>query len=283
MDEHLLLTEPRLFGRVERRLAQMERPPFDFGVVDEAQDIGVAELRFLAALGAGRPDALFFPVTSVKGPDAVLLASLGGRHPRPLAHLAGQLPHRPSDPATGGPAAATRDLGRGRQHRPASRHRLRIQWLEPAIQVLPSYDAETAAIAERLKSRGQEGYAPAEMGVFVRSKAELGRAIAAVGMAGYAAVDLAQHAGGVCGNVAVGTMHLAKGVEFRAVAVAACDYEVLSSQARIERVGDQAELDEVYTTERHLLYVACTRARDHLLVTGVEPASEFLDDLFSEH
>lgn len=26
-------------------------------------------------------------------------------------------------------------------------------------------------------------------------------------------------------------------------------------------------------------YVACTRARDHLLVTSVEPASEFLDDL----
>ena len=50
-----------------------------------------------------------------------------------------------------------------------------------------------------------------------------------------------------------------------------------------KRVGDQAELDEVYTTERHLLYVACTRARDHLLVTGVEPASEFLDDLLVEH
>lgn len=32
-------------------------------------------------------------------------------------------------------------------------------------------------------------------------------------------------------------------------------------------------------TERHLLYVACTRVRDHLLVTSVEPASEFLDDL----
>ena len=47
-------------------------------------------------------------------------------------------------------------------------------------------------------------------------------------------------------------MHLAKGLEFRAVVVAACDDEVLPSQARIERVGDQAELDEVYTTERHL-------------------------------
>ena len=32
---------------------------------------------------------------------------------------------------------------------------------------------------------------------------------------------------------------------------------------------------------RHLLYVACTRARGHLLVTSVEPASEFLDDMRS--
>jgi ATP-dependent exoDNAse (exonuclease V) beta subunit len=39
-----------------------------------------------------------------------------------------------------------------------------------------------------------------------------------------------------------------------------------------------ARLSEVYDTERHLLYVACTRARDHLLVTGVDPVSEFLDD-----
>ena len=60
LDEHGLLTEPRLIGRLERQLAKLKRPPFEFCVVDEAQDIGVAELRFLAALGAGRPDALFF-------------------------------------------------------------------------------------------------------------------------------------------------------------------------------------------------------------------------------
>ena len=47
------------------------------------------------------------------------------------------------------------------------------------------------------------------------------------------------------------------------------------------RTGDGADLEEVYNTERHLLYVACTRARDHLLVTGVAPASEFLEDLAS--
>jgi superfamily I DNA/RNA helicase len=55
--------------------------------------------------------------------------------------------------------------------------------------------------------------------------------------------------------------------------------EVIPSQERIETVGDDAGLEEVYDTEGHLLYVACTRARDHLLVTGVEPALEFLDDL----
>lgn len=73
-------------------------------------------------------------------------------------------------------------------------------------------------------------------------------------------------------------MYLAKGLEFRAVAVVACDDEVLPSQERIETVGDDADLKEVYDTERQLLYVACTRARDFLLVTGVDPVSEFLDD-----
>jgi len=80
------------------------------------------------------------------------------------------------------------------------------------------------------------------------------------------------------GYVSIGTMHLAKGLEFRAAAVMACDDEIIPLQERIETVGDDADLQEVYDTERHLLYVACTRARDHLLVTGVAPVSEFLDD-----
>ncbi len=81
------------------------------------------------------------------------------------------------------------------------------------------------------------------------------------------------------GRVSISTMHLAKGLEFRAVAVMASDDEVIPLQDRIESVTDDSDLEDVYNTERHLLYVACTRARDYLLVTGVEPASEFLDDL----
>jgi len=59
----------------------------------------------------------------------------------------------------------------------------------------------------------------------------------------------------------------------------ACDDEIVPLEDRIEAVADDADLKEVYDTERHLLCVACTRARDHLLVTSVDPASEFLDGL----
>ncbi len=75
------------------------------------------------------------------------------------------------------------------------------------------------------------------------------------------------------------TMHEAKGLEFRAVAVMACDEDVIPSTERMSGIGDVAELEAMYETERHLLYVACTRARDRLLVSCVEPGSEFLDDL----
>lgn len=63
------------------------------------------------------------------------------------------------------------------------------------------------------------------------------------------------------------------------MAVMACDDEVMPLQAQIDDVGEDSDLKEVYDTERQLLYVACTRARDFLSVKGVEPASEFLDDL----
>ena len=48
-------------------------------------------------------------------------------------------------------------------------------------------------------------------------------------------------------------MHFAKGLEFRAVVVMACDDEVIPLQERIETVGDEADFQEVYETERHLL------------------------------
>ena len=113
----------------------------------------------------------------------------------------------------------------------------------------------------------------------MRSGAQLDRARAAAQRVRLPYKVIDEHAETTGGYAAIGTMHLAKGLEFRAVVVMACDDEIIPLQERIEAVGDDADLADVYATERYLLYVACTRARDHLLVTGVEPVSEFLDDL----
>lgn len=113
----------------------------------------------------------------------------------------------------------------------------------------------------------------------MRSPAQLDRARAALQAAGLPFKVLDEHVETASGHAAICTMHLAKGLEFRAVVVMACDDVVLPLQERIETVGDEGDLQEVYDTERQLLYVTCTRARDCLLVSGVSPASEFLDDL----
>jgi superfamily I DNA/RNA helicase len=83
-------------------------------------------------------------------------------------------------------------------------------------------------------------------------------------------------------QLSTSSMHLAKGLEFKAIVVMACDDEVIPLQQRIESVANDPDLQEIYETERRLLYVACTRARDHLLMTSVAPSSEFLDDLKDE-
>ena len=54
------VTEFGMFGRLSELLTQSSARPYDFVVVDEAQDMGVAHLRFFAALAVDRPNALFF-------------------------------------------------------------------------------------------------------------------------------------------------------------------------------------------------------------------------------
>jgi superfamily I DNA/RNA helicase len=149
----------------------------------------------------------------------------------------------------------------------------------PRIQVLNDAEEESAVVGRWLAECGSAGIPPHEIGVFVRSEAQIARVEEAVRVADLPYQVLDDHVATEHDHVSVSAMHLAKGLEFRAVAVMACDDEVIPLQERIDTVGDDGDLQEVYDTERQLLYVVCTRARDRLLVTGAAPASEFLDDL----
>ena len=149
----------------------------------------------------------------------------------------------------------------------------------PMIQVLKNESEENQCVGKWISEQIEAGTLPHEFGVFVRSPAQLQRAESAVKTTGLPYKILDEHVETTNGHLSISTMHLAKGLEFRSVVVMACDDEIIPLQERIETVGDDADLQEVYDTERHLLYVACTRARDHLLLTSVDPASEFLDDM----
>ncbi|MBM3484888.1 MAG: DNA helicase, partial [Alphaproteobacteria bacterium] len=281
LEERRLMTQAGLFSALASALAQGKSPPFDFAVVDEAQDIGIAHLRFFAALGANRPNALFFAgdlgqrIFQQPFSWKSLGVDIRGRSRNLRVNYRTSHQIRTQADRLLGPEVT--DVDGNTEYR---RDTISVfNGPPPVIRVLTSEAEETKAVADWLAARSGEGVQAHEFGVFVRSPAQLVRAEAAVKASGLAFKVLDEHVATATGHVSIGTMHLAKGLEFRAVAVAACDDEILPLQDRIETVGDDADLQEVYDTERHLLYVACTRARDHLLITAVEPASEFLDDL----
>ena len=130
-----------------------------------------------------------------------------------------------------------------------------------------------------LRAALDDGISAAEIGIFVRSNEHLSRCRAAVTAAGLEVRQLTERAEDGGDSVSIGTMHLAKGLEFKAVIVMACDDEALPLQSCVDEATDEDELREVFETERHLFYVACTRARDRLHITGVRPVSDFVADM----
>ncbi len=276
-----VITRARLFTNLADEIAMSKNSPFEFAVIDEAQDLTIAHLRFLAALGAHRPDGLFFAgdlgqrIFQQPFSWKALGVDIRGRSRTLRVNYRTSHQIRMQADRLLGPEMTDMDGNSEQRDDTVSVY----NGPAPTILKLGSQQEETKAVGGWLAERVKEGVQPEEIGVFVRSAAELDRAADAAKAAAIPFKILDEHVQTRAGHLALGTMHLAKGLEFRAVVVMACDDEVIPSQARIQTVGDDADLQDVYDTERQLLYVACTRARDHLLVTSVVPASEFLDDL----
>lgn len=276
-----LVTIAGLFSRLALKLEKSKHPPFEFVVVDESQDLSVPQLRFLAALGASEPNRLFFAgdlgqrIFQQPFSWKALGVDIRGRSRTLRINYRTSHQIRMQADRLLGPEVSDVDGNKEERRGTVSV----FNGPEPIISVSDTELEETDTVAKWLTGLTSDGLAPHEIGIFVRSEAQLDRARAAVERARIPLKILDENVETTTGYAAISTMHLAKGLEFRAVAVMACDDEVIPLQERIETVADDADLEEVYNTERHLLYVACTRARDHLLVTGVAPASEFIDDL----
>lgn len=274
-------TWAELVAQVTAHYAIQSAKPYTAAVIDEAQDISIPQLRMLAAIVPPGPDNLFFagdlgqrifqPPFSwlsqgvdVRGRSTTLKVNYRTSHQiRRRADLL--LPPQVRD---------VDGLEEGRKGTISV-----FEGPEPDVRLLDDEAAEIAFAGAWIADRVASGVAPGEILVLVRSVDQLDRAKAAVKSGGQKWASLGGRGVEVDDRVAVGEMHLAKGLEARSVAVMACDNDVIPLQSRIESATEEAELDEVFDSERHLLYVACTRARDYVVVTGVAPGSEFVADL----
>jgi hypothetical protein len=275
------ITRATMFYRLAEAMAQRSHPPFDFVVLDEAQDVNVPQLRFLSALGGHRSSALFFAgdlgQRIFQQPFSWKALGVDVRGRSRSLQINYRTSHQIRSQADRLLGPEVSDVDGNTESRKGTISV--FNGPSPVVQTFKSGKQENDAVGKWIKQRIADGVAEHEIGVFVRSDDELPRALEAVKIAGLPHIVLRRDMTTADGSVHIGTMHLAKGLEFRAVAVMACDDEVIPSQARIETVTEESDLAEVYATERHLLYVACTRAREFLYVSAVEPESEFLQDL----
>src|SRR5271166_4908977 len=252
-------------------LAPRPSKPFDHVVVDEAQDLAPAELRFFAALAPATADGLFLSgdVGQRIFQHPFSWASLGvdvrGRsNTLKVCYRTSQQIRRAADRLLPTVLRDTDGLEDERRGIVSV-----FDGPPPEVKTFDTVAAEAEAVRETVESWLGDGVAPQEIGVFVRTPHLVTRARAAIaGLVGAAEMTTAP-------------MSLAKGLEFRAVVVMACDEGILPLDDRVADAADEAELDDIYETERRLLYVASTRAREHLLLSGVTPTSEYLADFTS--
>jgi mRNA-degrading endonuclease RelE of RelBE toxin-antitoxin system len=275
-----MITYAELFGSLATAIMKSKNAVFDFAVVDEAQDISVSHLRFFAALGGGRSSSLFFAgdlgQRIFQQPFSWKSLGVDIRGRSRTLRINYRTSHQIRMHADRLLGPVVNDVDGNSEDR--SDTVSVFNGPPPVVQSFKGVEEESEAIGKWISEQIKGGILPHEFGVFVRSAAQLDRAQIAVSAVDMDFKVLGENVETTIEYISISTMHLAKGLEFRAVVVMACDDEIIPLQERIETVGDDADLQEVYDTERHLLYVACTRARDHLLVTGVAPTSEFLDD-----
>jgi hypothetical protein len=276
-----LVTEAQLYAELASSVATRRRAPYDHIIVDEAQDLSVPQLRLIAAIASREPEGLFFagdmgqrifqPPFSWKS----LGVDIRGRSKTlKVNYRTSQEIRRQVDQLHGRSVA---DVDGNEEVRAGT---LSVfSGPDPAVRTCSSEDDEARVIGDWLREITSGGVPASQVGVFARDESLLVRVEAAVRRSGLPVAVVERSGKAVGDGVCLATMHLAKGLEFRAVAVVACDDEVIPSAGRIESANDPGELEEIFESERQLLYVACTRAREWLLVTGVRPVSEFLRDL----
>ncbi len=254
--------------------------PFDAVIVDEVQDLQPQELRLLSALAIKNPGDLM--VLGDAGqriyPGGFSLKKLG-IDVRGRSHIL-RINYRTTEQirrfADGLTPRSSDDFDEGAEDR---RSRSLLKGPAPTLNGFASAVEHDGFVLQQIQRLIAQGLSAKEIAIFARSATHLKSIRETLTGAGLEIVplsadeDLAENDG-----VNLGTMHRAKGLEFKVVFVVNCGQGIVPHSYTLSKLRDQGDYDAAYERERHLLYVALTRARDEVFVTWVGKRSEFLQD-----
>ena len=250
--------------------------PYDAVIVDEVQDLGPQELLLLAALAAGKQDGLTLVGDGgqrIYGRGTSLLSL--GIDVRGRSHVL-RLNYRTTEQIRRFAERIIRDVADdmegGRDDRRAVRSLLGGP--EPLLRGFATAAEQQAFVCEEIAGHLQEGLQAEEIAIFARTKHLLEPIKACLAAAGLRYRLLGSKAAG--GGVGLGTMHGAKGLEFKVVFAIDVSDDQLPQGRAYKGIGDDQQREEALRREMQLLYVGITRARDEIYLTWVGERSRFL-------
>ncbi len=283
--ERNLIDWPGLCTRADELLAAgIVGSPYTAVIVDEVQDLTPPALRFLKTLCATHPGNLLLCGDAGQRiyPGGFSLRTLGidvrGRSTvLRLNYRTTEQIRRLADRVLG---ATCDDMDGGEEKRAGTRSLLRGP--TPRLNSYRATSEEIAAGVSEIRRWLGDGLASEAIAVFARTGKRASEMAEALRGADIPCRRLADKESPAAGCVQVGTMHRAKGLEFKAVLILGCSDAELPSPAALRAAHDPLDREAAEARERRLLYVAMTRARDELTVSWSGKPSRFLAELLAD-
>lgn len=271
-------THMQLANEAAHLLRQAGAPRYRHILVDEAQDLHPSQWRLLRAAVAPGPDDLFIVADPHQRiyDNRVSLVSMrisvrGRSHRLSLSYRTTQevltwaISLLGTEPVTGLDGEVDSLIGyRSPMHGPP-----------PRLRAAATRAEEFSHLAEQIRSWLAAGIEPQAIGVTARSASLVREAREALRASGIMTIPLSGRTSAQA--VRAGTMHAMKGLEFQAVAVIGVEQGLVPEPTTITPEDDDPVAHgQDLQRERCLLFVACTRARDHLYVSCTGEPSAFL-------
>ncbi len=271
------MTTSQLCNRVRKLLAEKPKKIFDHVIADEIQDFGLAELKLLGALVPQKANNIFLcgdlgqRIYKQKASYSKAGLNIRGRSSiLRLNYRTTEQIRRNADKLL--PNSITNADGDTEERQNISL----LTGTEPEIIKAKSVDDEIEKVTSWIQTQLANNYQAQDIAIFARTKQLLKRRAKAIAdQLSIKTTYLNEEEVNLGNTLSLGTMHSAKGLEFRVVVILACDSKNLPLKHVLKDLTSNVSRQEFIEKERNLLYVASTRAREKLLISGLAPLSEF--------